>query len=383
MSKVERQQSLLAAQLEEAKQVKENVGGSAAKGNGKLQDALNAAESIQGITYHSCSLEQFLGEMDLQNVDAGLTQSEAVRRNDLYGDNKLSEKAGTPWYVMFFKQLTGFFSLLLWGGSFLCFIAYGLDSSDPSNLWLGMVLSIVVFLTGCFSFFQEAKSAAIMAKFKDMAPPKCTVLRDGKKELIEASKVVPGDVLFIKEGDKVPADVRLIECDGLQIDQASLTGESDLIKKKIDPSKKKPLEADNLAFFGTLCKGGAGKGIVFNIGDKTVIGSIAHLASTAETEQTPINKEIHRFILLISIIAICLGVTFFVLGVLYGYPTITNLVFAIGIIVANVPEGLLATVTVSLTLTAQRMAAKSVLVKNLESVETLGSTTCILSLIHI
>lgn len=128
-----------------------------------------------------------------------------------------------------------------------------------------------------------------------------------------------------------------------------------------------------------MCKEGSCVGVIINVGDKTVIGNIASMAQATSSEETPLSKEIKRFIKIISVVAITLGVVFFVFGLLYGYDIITDLVFCIGIIVANVPEGLLATVTVSLSLTAKRMASKYVLVKNLEAVETLGSTTCICS----
>jgi P-type E1-E2 ATPase len=128
-----------------------------------------------------------------------------------------------------------------------------------------------------------------------------------------------------------------------------------------------------------MCTAGEGTGICFKTGDSTVIGQIANLASSAESAETPLSIEIERFIKIITAVAVTLGVTFFVFAAIRGYDIITNLVFMIGIIVANVPEGLLATVTVSLALTAQRMAGKYVLVKNLESVETLGSTSCICS----
>jgi sodium/potassium-transporting ATPase subunit alpha len=166
----------------------------------------------------------------------------------------------------------------------------------------------------------------------------------------------------------------------MKVNNASLTGESEDIQ--IDPDLE-PLnnifETKNVAFFGTQCTAGSGTGICFRTGDATVIGQIANLASSAESAETPLAIEIERFIFIISSVAISLGVIFFIFGIIYKYDIITNLVFAIGIIVANVPEGLLATVTVSLALTAQRMAGKMVLVKNLESVETLGSTSCICS----
>lgn len=134
-----------------------------------------------------------------------------------------------------------------------------------------------------------------------------------------------------------------------------------------------------MAFFGTSCTEGTGVGIVIFTGDNTVIGKIANLAQSAKSSKTTLAIEIDRFIKIVSAVAIFLGVTFFIAGLIIGYEPIVNVIFAIGIIVANVPEGLLATVTVSLALTAKRMASKNVLVKNLESVETLGSTSCICS----
>lgn len=166
----------------------------------------------------------------------------------------------------------------------------------------------------------------------------------------------------------------------MKVNNASLTGESEDIH--VDPSLEPTaniFESKNVAFFGTQCTAGSGTGICFRTGDTTVIGQIANLASSAETVETPLSIEIERFILIISAVAMTLGIIFFIFGVIYKYDIITNLVFMIGIIVANVPEGLLATVTVSLALTAKRMAGKMVLVKNLESVETLGSTSCICS----
>lgn len=165
----------------------------------------------------------------------------------------------------------------------------------------------------------------------------------------------------------------------MKVNNASLTGESEDLLRQAECKVPNVFESPNVAFFGTMCTAGLGEGIVFRTGDNTVIGRIANLTTSAESAETPLSIEIERFIKIISVVAFSLGITFFFFGVAYGYHIITNLVFAIGIIVANVPEGLLATVTVSLALTAKRMAKKMVLVKNLESVETLGSTSCICS----
>merc|ERR1712166_1219114 len=189
----------------------------------------------------------------------------------------------------------------------------------------------------------------------------------GETATIDAKQIVPGDIIFVKGGENIPCDICIFQSNEMKVNNASLTGESEdmFIDCDLEPVEN-VFETKNVAFFGTSCTAGEGYGICFRIGDNTVIGQIANLASSAESAETPLSIEIHRFILIIF-------------GLVYEYDIITNLVFAIGIIVANVPEGLLATVTVSLALPAQRMGGKMVLVKNLESVETLGSTSCICS----
>lgn len=284
-----------------------------------------------------------------------------------------------PWYCVFIKEQTGFFSLLLWFGSFLCFIGYAIDSSSPDNLYLGIVLAFVVFVTGCFSYMQSSKAASLMADFKNFIPREALCLRDGQWGKVESRLLVPGDVIKISFGDNIPADTILYSANEMKVNNASLTGESEDLLRIADSKTANVFESPNVAFFGTMCTTGVGEGIVFRTGDETVIGRIANLTISAESAETPLSIEIERFIKIISIVAFSLGITFFIFGIAYGYDIITNLVFAIGIIVANVPEGLLATVTVSLALTAKRMAKKMVLVKNLESVETLGSTSCICS----
>ena len=356
----------------------------AAKGKEKDKsnnmEAVKDTEAFRDMTEHFIPLDQLCSKLET-DMERGLNEDIAAQKLNSIGPNKLTEKKATPWYCVFLKLLLGFFSLLLWAGSFLCLIAYGLDRSDPSNLYLGIVLAIVVVVTACFSFYQESKSAAIMAGFKNMIPPETTVIRGNREMSLESTLLVPGDLVKLKAGARIPADVRIIEANnGLKVDNSSLTGETEPLSRSVEcTNQKAPLETKNLAFFGTTCADGTGKGIVINTGDRTVIGAIAKLTNTTEAEETTLGKEINRFIKMISIVAISFGVVFFIIGAGYGYPMVTNMVNAIGIIVANVPEGLLATVTVSLSITAKRMADKHVLVKNLEAVETLGSTTCICS----
>jgi sodium/potassium-transporting ATPase subunit alpha len=227
---------------------------------------------------------------------------------------------------------------------------------------------------------QTSKSAEMMAQFENFIPPVAFVIRNGQPEQIDAKRIVPGDIVQVKTGENIPCDIVVFKSNEMKVNNASLTGESEDIQ--IDPTMpptQNIFESKNVAFFGTQCTAGEGTGICFKTGDNTVIGQIANLASSAESAETPLSIEIERFIKIITAVAVTLGVTLFIFAWIRGYGIITNLVFMIGIIVANVPEGLLATVTVSLALTAQRMAGKYVLVKNLESVETLGSTSCICS----
>merc|ERR1711994_32952 len=183
----------------------------------------------------------------------------------------------------------------------------------------------------------------------------------------------------VKFGDRIPADLRVLEARGFKDDNSSLTGESEPQARTPEFTHDNPLETKNLAFFSTNAVEGTATGMVVNIGDSTVMGRIAGLASGLESDETPIAKEIAHFIHIITGVAVFLGVTFFIIAFILGYNWLDAVIFLIGIIVANVPEGLLATVTVCLTLTAKRMASKNCLVKNLEAVETLGSTSTICS----
>jgi len=242
------------------------------------------------------------------------------------------------------------------------------------------VLSVVVTVTGIFSYYQESKSAKIMEGFKNLVPQYALVRRNGGEKLtVEAIDLTLGDMVEIKFGDRCPADLRVIESRGFKVDNSSLTGESEPQSRGPDFTHDNPLETKNLAFFSTNAVEGTAVGMVVNIGDNTVMGRIAGLASGLEGGQTPIAKEIEHFIHIITAVAVFLGVGFFIIAFILGYNWLDAVIFLIGIIVANVPEGLLCTVTVSLALTAERMAKKNVLVKNLESVETLGSTSCICS----
>ncbi|KAJ8272670.1 hypothetical protein GJAV_G00092020 [Gymnothorax javanicus] len=332
---------------------------------------------------HKITLAE-LGDRYGVDLAKGHTNARALEILARDGPNALTPPPTTPEWVKFCRQLFGGFSILLWIGAILCFLAYSIQAAtedEPANdnLYLGVVLATVVIITGCFSYYQEAKSSRIMDSFKNMVPQQALVIREGEKMQINAENVVLGDLVEIKGGDRVPADLRVISSNSCKVDNSSLTGESEPQTRSPEFTNENPLETRNICFFSTNCVEGTAHGIVIATGDHTVMGRIATLASGLEVGQTPINMEIEHFIHIITGVAVFLGVSFFILSLILGYTWLEAVIFLIGIIVANVPEGLLATVTVCLTLTAKRMAKKNCLVKNLEAVETLGSTSTICS----
>jgi sodium/potassium-transporting ATPase subunit alpha len=345
-----------------------------------LQKAADQSELKQEIEMdeHKIDLDTLLARLGT-NMETGLTKATVKKLREVNGPNKLTPPPETPEWIKFIGELTGFFSLLLWTGGFLCWVAYAIQPIID-NVVLGVVLFFVVIVTGIFSYYQNKKSSDLMAQFKDMMPENVSVIRDGKTLSVEAKDLVIGDVVNLKAGDKIPADIRVVTCsDDMKVDNSSLTGEPDALKRSPEFTHENPLETKNLCFFGTQVPSGNAVGVVVKTGDNTVMGRIAILATATENVQTPINQEIEHFVHIVSGVAIFLGISFFAIGFALGADAINSIVFMIGIIVANVPEGLLLTVTVCLTLTAKRMHSKQVLVKNLEGVETLGSTTCICS----
>lgn len=303
----------------------------------------------------------------------------------MYGPNALTPPYRTPAWVKLIQNLFGGFNMLLWiaaGASLVGYFMekkeYGEDTS-ADNLYLAITLATVVTITGLFSFYQEAKSGNIMSSFASMIPTMAHVIRNGRLMDVKVEEVVLGDIVEITGGDKVPADMRLFQARGLKVDNSSLTGESEPQTRTPDFTHDNPLESKNVVMFSTSVLEGSGRGIVILTADNTVVGRIAALTAQVSSGPSPIAKEIYHFIHIITFVALGVGVTFFILSIIYGYTMIQALIFFMGIVVANVPEGIVATVTVCLTLTAVKMRRKNCLVKNLEAVETLGSTSTICS----
>jgi potassium/sodium efflux P-type ATPase len=301
----------------------------------------------------------------------GLTQNEAQQRLQKYGPNEIKKLKGTPLWRRFLDNFTNLLAILLWVASALSFI-----SGQPLTGW---AIILVIVINAIFSFWQEFRAERATESLKNMLPLYAKVLRDGEERKVLASEVVPGDILFLEEGDHVPADARLIESFGLQVVNAALTGESEPVRRSSDTVKDDipEIEAPNMVFMGTDVVSGTGVGIVCATGMDTEFGKIASLIQNIKEELSPLQKQINNVAQTIVYLSVGMGVFFFVFSISVGRPLADAFMFSIGIIAANVPEGLLPTVTLSLAVAVQRMAARHALVKKLSSVETLGSASVI------
>ncbi|CAG8536756.1 6103_t:CDS:2, partial [Acaulospora colombiana] len=307
----------------------------------------------------------------------GLQESQAAQLLATNGPNVLTPPKKKHPIMKYLECLSTLFNILLIIAGILMYILFGINSvANQANSYLGAILIGVAFLNAFIEFYQLQKSAAILESFLNMIPQKCYVLRERKLMQIQASNLVHGDVVFIKMGDKVPADLFIFAANDMKVDNSSLTGESEPQERKKTNTQKNPLEATNLCFNGTLVVSGEGYGIVIRTGDHTVLGQIAGLTAGEEKNKSPLSQEIDSFVKIIATIAIICAIIFFGIGFKVNDNNFSlTISFAISVLVAWVPEGLPATVTVLLTIAAKRMAAQNVLVKDLQGVETLGAIT--------
>ena len=225
---------------------------------------------------HQISVEDLCRRLGT-NLETGITSSQAKSNLERDGPNALTPPPTTPEWVKFCQNLFGGFAMLLWLGAILCFLAYSIQATtfeEPpdDNLYLGIVLTGVVVITGIFSYYQESKSSRIMESFKNLVPQFALCLREGEKVNIKAEDLTVGDVVEVKFGDRIPADIRIVEARGLKVDNSSLTGESEPQTRSPEYTHENPLETRNLAFFSTNAVEGTARGIVVNVGDNTVMG---------------------------------------------------------------------------------------------------------------
>ncbi len=303
----------------------------------------------------------------------GLTSAEVSANLLLYGKNTLQKTKKKSILLRFLANFTHLMALLLWiGGIVACF------AQMPE---LGIAIWMVNLINGIFSFWQEFRAEKAAQALMNLLPHYVRVLREGVIQEIIAEDLVPGDLMVLAEGDHISADARLIEVAALRVDQSILTGESHPVKKVQDPffqSGLSRIELPNLVFAGTFVASGTGKAVVFATGMGTEFGKIAHMTNAMEEEKSPLQKEMVYVTRMVSTIAVSIGVLFFlILLVLTTVTVAESFIFALGMIVAFVPEGLLPTVTLALARGSQRMAQRNALIKRLSAVETLGCTSVI------
>ena len=315
----------------------------------------------------------------LHSAREGLAAAEAARRLAEYGPNRVEEIAREPLWLKGARQFTHFFALILLVAAGLAFIAeaYGPGQGMAT---LGWAIIGVVVVNGAFAFWQEYRAERAVAALKALLPHAVTARRDGVAVQLETGMLVPGDVILLQEGDDVPADCRLVEGHGVRVNIATVTGES-LPKARIADAVEEDdlLRSRNVLLAGTSVVSGAATALVFATGMHTEFGKIAHLTQTAVAPPSPLQQEIVRLSRLIALLAAVLGVVFFAIGQMLGLGFWANFLFAIGIIVANVPEGLLPTVTLALAMATQRMAKRNALIRHLPAAEALGAATVIVT----
>jgi sodium/potassium-transporting ATPase subunit alpha len=324
---------------------------------------------------HTLTADQAL--VSLKTSLAGLAQAEAARRLLEFGPNHVEELGREHLLLSFAREFTHFFAIILWAGAALAFLAERFDPGQGMAS-LGVAIVGVIVINGIFSFWQEYKAERAVAALRQLLPQKVKAQRGGETVEILATDLVPGDIVLLEEGSLVPADCRLVEAFALRVNTATVTGESLPKARNTEPSSEEsPLFAKNIALAGTSVVSGQARALVYATGMRTEFGKIAHLTQTAGEPSSPLQRKIARLSRIVAALATGMGIAMFFIGESMGLPTWENLLFAIGIIVANVPEGLLPTVTLSLAMATQRMAKRNALVRHLPAVEALGSTTTI------
>ena len=322
--------------------------------------------------WHTLPVEDIF--LKLNSSPGGLINTEAVRRLDEYGPNELQVTGRiSPWALLLEQFKNALIVILVKATVISAFLGHGVES---------IAIAVIVLFAVLLGFAQEYRAERAIEALRRMAAPTANVLRDDKETKIPARDLVPGDIIFISTGDKIPADARLTEAINLQIEESALTGESVAVEKHTAPLDNMDLsqgDRKNMAFAGTAVTYGRGRGIVVTTGMDTEFGKIAQMLQTVKTGRTPLQENLDRAGRILAWAALVLVVIIVALGLFRGQPFIEMLIFGIALAVAVVPEALPAVVTISLAIGVQRMVKRHALIRRLPAVETLGSTSVICS----
>jgi len=322
------------------------------------------------INWHSLNLEE-IARILRTDFEKGLALKEVKDRQEKFGKNLLPEEELPSSWRMFLEQFKSPLVYIL--------IMAGLVSLILKEWTDAIVIFIAVFINGLCGFWEEKKTSKILEKLKKFLRPKAIVLRENQKKEILAENLVPGDIIFLKAGDRVPADGRLLECQNLRIDESILTGEW-VPSQKITNTlpKETPLaERDNMVYSGCLVESGEGKAVVVAIGSKTEIGKIATLIKKTKEEKSPLQKKLSGFSRLVGVAIVMVCIFIFLGGILRGGNILKLFETSVAIAVGGIPEGLPVVMTVILAIGMERILRKKGLIRKLTSVETLGSARVI------
>ena len=322
--------------------------------------------------WHSLQSEDVFSSLKA-NSD-GLSSDQLKHRFDEYGPNRLPESnTHGPIYRFFYQFHNVLIYVLLASGLVVAMLEHWVDA--------GVIMGVVI-INAVIGFVQEGKAEDALRAIRQMLSPKATVLRDGQRQMIASEELIPGDVVLVQSGDKIPADLRLFVVKSLQIQESVLTGESVAVEKKVKSVAQDAELGDRhcMAYSGTLVTYGQGRGVVVATGANTEIGQISAMLAEVETLTTPLLRQVSQFARWLTLIIGCLAVATFIFGIGFrGYPAADMFLAAVGLAVAAIPEGLPAIMTITLSIGVQRMAHRHAIIRRLPAVETLGSVTVICS----
>lgn len=324
-------------------------------------------------SYHTKSTNVLETEL-LTNIKTGLSTSEVKKRQELYGNNKLTETKPKSFFKRFIEQVSDFMIIVLIAAAVISFF-----SGEEKEAYLILFIVIVNALLG---IMQESKAEKSLEAIKKLSSPSSKVIRNNQEVVLPIEEVVPGDIVLIDAGDYIPADIRIIESHSLKVDESALTGEALPVEKnnKIIADESVPLgDRINSGYMSTVVTYGRGKGIVVATGMETEMGKIANMLSETETSRTPLQKNLGQLGKTLAIIALIICTFIFIIGVLQGRDIKQMFITAISLAVAAIPEGLPAIVTVVLAIGMQNLVKRKAIMRKLPAVETLGSTSIICS----
>ncbi len=309
----------------------------------------------------------------------GLSAREADRRLREFGLNQIEHLQTASSVRRLLREVTHLFALVLWVAAGLALLAELVNPGQGMGT-LALAVVAVILINAAFSFWRESRAERAVAALQALLPREARVVREGRVAIVPAAALVPGDLVQVAEGDIIPADCRVLQAFDLRVNTATITGESVPRVRTADPVEEPdPLQSANILLAGTSIVYGNARALVFATGMQTEFGRITHLTQTAGDALSPLQQEIRQLGRVVALLSTLLGLGCFVIGSLAGLPVWNNAIFAIGILVANVPEGLLPTVTLAMAMASERLARINVVVRHLPAVETLGSATVICS----